>query len=48
MNLLGKIINTLKDNPHMKSSLKYKEKFFISHTEKMLKITLLFLYKKFR
>ena len=34
MNLLGKIINTLKDNPYMKSSLKYKEKFFISHTEK--------------
>ena len=34
MNLLRKIINTLKDNPHIKSSLKYKEKFFISHTEK--------------
>ena len=34
MNLLEKIINTLKINPHIKSSLKYKEKFFISHTEK--------------
>ena len=34
MNLLGKIINTLKDNPHIKSSLKHKEKFFISHTAK--------------
>ena len=34
MNLLGKIINTLKNNPHIKSSLKNKEKFFISHTAK--------------
>ena len=34
MNLLEKIINTLKDYSHIKSSLKYIEKSFIFHIEK--------------
>ena len=35
INLLRKIINTLKDNPHIKSSLNYKEKFFhFSHRKR--------------
>ena len=34
MNLLSRILSTLKDNPSVKSSLKHKEKFFILHTAK--------------
>lgn len=34
MNLLGRILSSLKSNPSVKSSLKNKEKFFICHTAK--------------
>ena len=46
MNLLGKIINTLKDYSHIKSSLKYIEKSFISYTGKDFEYNIIIFYIK--
>ena len=41
MNLLSKIFSTLKNNPSVKSSLKFKEKFIIIHTAKDVEYTII-------
>ena len=46
MNLLEKIINTLKINLHIKSSLKYKEKFFHFSHRKEVEYNIIIFYIK--